>query len=144
MDMSGEPLFMERLMQRFHRRAIEQNISVVSSCGIDSIPADLGTAFLKANFDGTLNQVEHYLQLWSKEEHFSYATWLALIEGYKGRKKLKQVRRDIFQQFYKPFTFDVPLGEYVCLLFIRTNSFYRRTETVHEEQLWPLRPLPGQ
>lgn len=110
MDLSGEPLFLERMQIKYDEVARKRNISIVGSCGFDSIPADLGTAYLKSEFNGELNQIEHYLQMWTKSRRFSYATWNALVEGFKCREQLKGVRKQIFANT-KPYDWLVKLSK---------------------------------
>lgn len=125
MDLSGEPLFLELMQLKYHQTARQNNVYVVGSCGFDSIPADVGTQYLKQKFSGCLNQVEHFLEIWyNKNNNFSYATWIALIEGYKNVPELKRIRKQLFApdgQFYKPFKWNVLqsilLNEYVFTRF---------------------------
>lgn len=42
LDVSGEPEFMERMVADFHASAIDKGALVVSACGFDSVPAELG------------------------------------------------------------------------------------------------------
>lgn len=44
-DSTGEPAFIELLLQRYAEPAIQRGIRIVPSCGFDSIPADLGAFF---------------------------------------------------------------------------------------------------
>ncbi len=44
-DLTGEPPFVEMLMQKYHAQAKNNEIALVNCCGFDSIPADLGTFF---------------------------------------------------------------------------------------------------
>lgn len=41
-------------------------VYVISACGLDSIPADLGVIFVQQNFTGTLNSVETFLKAWNE------------------------------------------------------------------------------
>lgn len=44
-DISGEPEFIEAMELRHGDAALAAGVSVVSSCGVDSVPADVGLAF---------------------------------------------------------------------------------------------------
>ena len=44
--------FMERMQLDYHKAAEEKGVYAISSCGFDSIPADLGTVFLMNKFEG--------------------------------------------------------------------------------------------
>lgn len=43
---------MERMQLDYHKGAEEKGVYVISSCGFDSVPADLGTVFLMKKFQG--------------------------------------------------------------------------------------------
>lgn len=60
-DISGEPQYLESAQVEFDAKAKEKNILVVSTCGWDSIPCDLGVDFLKRKFNGKLHQVETFM-----------------------------------------------------------------------------------
>ena len=60
-DVSGEPQYMETMQLKYNDQAREKGIYIVSACGFDSIPADMGVVFLQDKFEGTLNSVETYL-----------------------------------------------------------------------------------
>ncbi|XP_017494514.1 PREDICTED: saccharopine dehydrogenase-like oxidoreductase [Rhagoletis zephyria] len=60
-DISGEPQYIESIQVEFNAKAKEKDILVVSTCGWDSIPCDLGVDFLKRKFDGKLHHVETFM-----------------------------------------------------------------------------------
>lgn len=66
-DVSGEPQFMERMQLEYNELAREKGVYIVSACGFDSIPADMGVVYLEKNFQGELHSVETYLRSWSDE-----------------------------------------------------------------------------
>ncbi len=41
-DITGEPEFVDRVIQRYHEPAKERGLKLVSCCGFDSVPHDLG------------------------------------------------------------------------------------------------------
>ncbi|CAH1437733.1 unnamed protein product [Lactuca virosa] len=45
LDISGEPEFMERMEAVYHEKAVEKGSLVISACGFDSIPAEIGLMF---------------------------------------------------------------------------------------------------
>lgn len=51
-DVSGEPLFMESMQLKYNEQAREKGVYIISACGFDSIPAELGIQFLQDNFNG--------------------------------------------------------------------------------------------
>lgn len=51
-DVSGEPQFLETIQLKYHEAAKEKGIFLISACGLDSIPGDLGVIFMQQNFEG--------------------------------------------------------------------------------------------
>ncbi|KAF2885496.1 hypothetical protein ILUMI_20646 [Ignelater luminosus] len=100
-DVAGEPQYMENIQLKYHKVAQERGIYIVSSCGFDSIPADLGVVFMQKNFKGILNSIETYLHMTSEGvktgPHFNYATWEALVHSIANAKELVHIRRKLYQ-----------------------------------------------
>lgn len=46
-DLTGEPQWMQRMIDRYHERAVETGARIVHACGFDSVPSDLGVWFLQ-------------------------------------------------------------------------------------------------
>jgi short subunit dehydrogenase-like uncharacterized protein len=44
-DLTGEPEFVELIINRYHRQAEAQGVRIVNCCGFDSIPHDLGAYY---------------------------------------------------------------------------------------------------
>jgi short subunit dehydrogenase-like uncharacterized protein len=44
-DITGEPEFMEKVELKHHEAAKAAGVLIVSACGFDSIPADMGVIF---------------------------------------------------------------------------------------------------
>lgn len=61
-DISGEPQYIETMQLDYYKRAVDNNILIISTCGWDSIPCDVGIDFLKRNFDGRLHSVETFMK----------------------------------------------------------------------------------
>lgn len=51
-DISGEPLFMEKMQLNYNKIAEEKGTYIVSACGLDSTPSDLMVQFLQKHFKG--------------------------------------------------------------------------------------------
>jgi short subunit dehydrogenase-like uncharacterized protein len=47
-DLTGEPLWMRRMIDQHHEAAQRSGARIVNACGFDSIPSDCGVAFLNA------------------------------------------------------------------------------------------------
>lgn len=48
---------MERMQLEHNKAAMEKGVYIVSACGFDSIPADLGVVFLQNKFEGKTFQI---------------------------------------------------------------------------------------
>nr|XP_039258893.1 saccharopine dehydrogenase-like oxidoreductase [Styela clava] len=59
-DITGEPEYIEMIMTKYHDAAVAKEVYIVSACGFDSIPSELGVIYAKRNFSGTLATVENY------------------------------------------------------------------------------------
>ncbi|KAL3286801.1 hypothetical protein HHI36_001294 [Cryptolaemus montrouzieri] len=100
-DVSGEPYFMETMELKYHDKAKEKGIYIVSACGFESIPSDLGAVFLQNNFEGTLHSIETYLKLDSIDgsshiPRMNYGTWESAVHEVGHVKKLKSLRSQLF------------------------------------------------
>ncbi|KAF1752547.1 hypothetical protein GCK72_019102 [Caenorhabditis remanei] len=111
-DISGEPAWIEKMQQKYGAEAKKQGVYVVSACGWDSIPADLGVNFLKKNFNGDLNHVESFVQLVTGPSGYSFnaGTYQTLILGLNGAAtdKLGAVRKEIMPEKIVRGTVKVP------------------------------------
>ncbi|KAJ8942837.1 hypothetical protein NQ318_022852 [Aromia moschata] len=100
-DVSGEPQYMETVQLEQDEAAKEKGVFVVSACGFDSIPSDLGVVFLQQKFDGILNSVVNYLELWEEGDAKSgpsvnYGTWKSAVHGLAHANELKNIRKKLF------------------------------------------------
>uniref|UniRef100_A0A2A4JJC6 Saccharopine dehydrogenase NADP binding domain-containing protein n=1 Tax=Heliothis virescens TaxID=7102 RepID=A0A2A4JJC6_HELVI len=106
-DVTGEPQFMELMQIRYDERAREAGVFVISACGWDSIPADMGVIFVKQNFKGTLNSVESYLSGYlppliaeeSKERGvIGFGTYESIIYGMADQSELPKLKKTLFPE----------------------------------------------
>jgi short subunit dehydrogenase-like uncharacterized protein len=49
-DLTGEPQFIRKIIDKYHDTAVKNNVLIVNSCGFDSIPSDLGTLLIADYF----------------------------------------------------------------------------------------------
>ena len=59
-DICGEPLFIDSMLLKYNDGAEKSGIYIVSACGFDSIPSELGVLYAKQQFSGTLNGIKAY------------------------------------------------------------------------------------
>lgn len=101
-DVSGEPQFMERMQLEYNEAAKNQGVYIISACGYDSIPVEMGTIFLEDNFKGCVNSVETYmyLKMLKRPPLFSslihYATWESALYVLSYNDELLRIRKRLF------------------------------------------------
>uniref|UniRef100_A0A914MES1 Saccharopine dehydrogenase NADP binding domain-containing protein n=1 Tax=Meloidogyne incognita TaxID=6306 RepID=A0A914MES1_MELIC len=101
-DISGEPAWIESMQMKYSEQAKEKGVFIVSACGWDSIPCDMGMEFLKKNFDGTLTYAETFAKINTGESGYSFnaGTYQTLILGIWKAKDdgLGRIRRAIMPE----------------------------------------------
>ncbi|XP_058062946.1 saccharopine dehydrogenase-like oxidoreductase [Anopheles bellator] len=99
-DVSGEPQFLEGMQLKYHEAAKEKGIYMISACGFDSIPADMGTVFLEQQFDGVVNSVESYVVTKTQGRRemggIHYGTWASAVHAIANQDEVGQIRRKLF------------------------------------------------
>ncbi|KAJ8678991.1 hypothetical protein QAD02_014778, partial [Eretmocerus hayati] len=101
-DVSGEPQYMEKMQLDYNKAAQEAGIYIVSACGFDSIPSDLGLIFTQNKFNGDVNSVETYLDTWSKSNvggaGIHYGTWESAVYGLAHANELRPLRTKLYPE----------------------------------------------
>ncbi|XP_021297592.1 probable mitochondrial saccharopine dehydrogenase-like oxidoreductase At5g39410 [Herrania umbratica] len=96
LDISGEPEFMERMEAKYHEEAVETGSLVVSACGFDSIPAEMGFMFNSRQWvaPAVPNHVDAYVSLESDKRIVgNFATYESAVLGVANMDKLREFRR---------------------------------------------------
>uniref|UniRef100_A0A0N5C1J6 Sacchrp_dh_NADP domain-containing protein n=1 Tax=Strongyloides papillosus TaxID=174720 RepID=A0A0N5C1J6_STREA len=101
-DISGEPAFLETMVQKYGKAAAEKGVYIVGACGWDSIPCDLGMNFLRKNYDGDIAYTESFVQGHSGPAGYTindgtYQTLILAIANMKN-DKLGKIRREIMPE----------------------------------------------
>ncbi|CAI8591866.1 unnamed protein product [Vicia faba] len=105
LDICGEPEFMERMESDYHDRAYETGSLVVSACGFDSVPAEIGFFFNSLQWVGPAvpNRVTAYLGLESgKRIVGNFATYESAVLGVANAKDLQVFRRSRTRRRARP------------------------------------------
>ncbi|XP_058793856.1 saccharopine dehydrogenase-like oxidoreductase [Phymastichus coffea] len=101
-DVSGEPQYMEKMQLEYNKAAQEAGIYIVSACGFDSIPSDLGIIYTQNKFDGEVNSVETYLNAWSTSNAsgagIHYGTWESAVYGLAHANELRDLRTKLYPE----------------------------------------------
>ncbi|KAL1557149.1 putative mitochondrial saccharopine dehydrogenase-like oxidoreductase [Salvia divinorum] len=96
LDICGEPDFMERMEASYHDKAVENGSLVISACGFDSVPAEIGLMFHSKHWAGLSapNRVEAYLSLESDKRIVgNFGTYESAVLGVANADKLAELRR---------------------------------------------------
>ncbi|XP_042010612.1 probable mitochondrial saccharopine dehydrogenase-like oxidoreductase At5g39410 [Salvia splendens] len=96
LDICGEPDFMERMEASYHDKAVDNGSLVISACGFDSVPAEIGLIFHSKQWGGLSapNRVEAYLSLESDKRIVgNFGTYESAVLGVANADKLVELRR---------------------------------------------------
>ena len=98
LDISGEPQFMELMELEKRTAAAQAGVLVVSSCGFDSIPADVGAAHARetlAAAGATATVVDSFLAMTGGPRGIAahYATFESAVHGFGAQDELRALRR---------------------------------------------------
>ncbi|XP_054725446.1 saccharopine dehydrogenase-like oxidoreductase [Anastrepha obliqua] len=130
-DVSGEPQYMETMQLKYNKQAQERKVYIISACGFDSIPADIGIIFIEKNFDGVVNSVECYLRSYSKGgstggARIHYGTWESAVYGLAHSNELRAIRSKLYSEKlpkfhpvlkHRPLIFRSEIVNNICLPF---------------------------
>lgn len=115
-DVTGEPQYMEQMQLEYHTAAQERGVYIISSCGFDSIPFDLGVVYLQDKFDGTVNSVDTYMNIQMPANiggaRVHYATWESAVYGLAHYNELRPLRTKLYPEplpEFKPKAKALPL-----------------------------------
>lgn len=94
-DVTGEPEFMEKMEVKYFDAAQEAGCFVVTGCGFDSVPADMGTLFAQKQFTSPAicTMVEAHLSMKGSFKA-NFATYESAIQGIANVKKLRALRKE--------------------------------------------------
>lgn len=100
-DVSGEPQYMEQMQLEYHGAAQQKGVYIVSACGFDSIPDDLGLVFLQNQFKGDLNSVESYIDGElegppTSGARLHFGTYESAVYGVASRNELRSLRQKLY------------------------------------------------
>lgn len=90
LDITGEPEFVNTLLQKYQPMANQQGVLIVNCCGFDSIPADLGTYYTSQQLGNTTEKkITSYV---STSGRPSGGTWnsaiKAMSKAFSGQNQL--------------------------------------------------------
>ena len=101
-DVSGEPQYIESIQLKYNKAAEEAGIYIISACGFDSIPCDLGIIFTQQKFNGEVNSIETYLNTWVTTKVsgalIHYGTYESAIYGIANFHELRELRSKLYPE----------------------------------------------
>lgn len=132
-DLSGEWVFVNRMFERYHERAAQNQVRIVQACGFDSIPYDLGTYFTiktltkrAGELDNAPVDVECFVRARGGISGGTWRSSLGIMADLLGHER---ARRELEARFPKE-------GEYRSIQTLPLRIRYRK-----EIGMWAL-PLP--
>lgn len=95
-DLTGEPSWWKEMIARYHDAAVESGTLLVSCCGFDSIPYDLGVLYTTRYLpSGCEAEISGYM---ASKAQFSGGTWASAIHAMANaradQKKLSKARSE--------------------------------------------------
>ncbi|OAD56155.1 Saccharopine dehydrogenase-like oxidoreductase [Eufriesea mexicana] len=101
-DVSGEPQYIESICLKYNKEAEEAGIYIVSACGFDSIPCDLGIIFAQQQFKGEINSIETYLSVWTttkvNDALVHYGTYESAVYSIANFHELRELRSKLYPE----------------------------------------------
>ncbi|XP_037952147.1 saccharopine dehydrogenase-like oxidoreductase [Teleopsis dalmanni] len=97
-DLSGEQLFIDKMFEVYHDLAQEKGTYVVSACGFDTIPAEMGVVYVEQNFGGDINSIEMYWENTfdnGSKPLLHYGTWESAVYAFDNFRKSLNVQNKI-------------------------------------------------
>lgn len=112
-DVTGEPQFMERMQLEHNKEAEDKGVYVVSACGYDSVPSEIGLVYAEQEFPGTLHSADIYIKIRDKgpllSPSINFGTWHSAIHILSRNKELSSIRKKLFTD--RTFAFPEPKSQ---------------------------------
>jgi len=96
-DISGEAQYIQMCQIKYHDAAKEKGIHIVSTCGFDSVPADVGVQILRENFDGELTHVDSFIHFYGSPK-FNTGTYDSLVHAVAAKDTIEKQDKIIFEK----------------------------------------------
>ncbi|XP_018055842.1 PREDICTED: saccharopine dehydrogenase-like oxidoreductase [Atta colombica] len=100
-DITAEEQFMIEMELKYNEAAKEAGIYIVSACGLDCIPSELGVIFTQQKFEGEMNAIEIYMSMWLSAIDkigpiCNYGTWITFVYNLAHAKELPALRKKLY------------------------------------------------
>ena len=96
LDITGEGAFVDHIERKYHQQAIQTEAKIISCCGYDSIPADMGTYFTnKLLPENEKKEIECFISVDSKNLYslfnsVSGGTWHTALDFIMNKRELER------------------------------------------------------
>lgn len=142
-DISGEPLFVERVYVAHNGEAKKRGVTIVNCCGFDCIPSDIAINEIRRHVPNVA-RIEGFL---SSNAHGNTGTLFTAVDGIRSSGALAQLRRNSprpklsLASSFKPRTlFRHPQAGY-CLLFPGADPTIVRNSQVERKERFGVEPV---
>ena len=89
LDITGESSFVEYVKNKYSKKAIETNTMLISCCGFESIPSDIGTYYSIKQLNEENIDVKCYMKTKGQISGGTWASFLNISNGGKIKKKIQ-------------------------------------------------------
>lgn len=86
-------------MLKYNDKARERGCFIIPACGVDSIPGDIGVLYLESQFNGTVAEVEEFLEASGRPKKgasIHFGSYASIVHGCASKKETDQLREKLF------------------------------------------------
>lgn len=94
---------------KYNQQAREKGVFIVSGCGMESIPSEMGISFIKKNFNGTVNSVDNYMRTFydkgfdPKGPGLNYGTYHSAVIAFSMFFEMQRIRNRLYPRSIPKF-----------------------------------------
>ena len=92
-DLAGEPQWIRKMIDLYHKEAITNQVKIVNSCGFDSIPSDMGVYFIYKNI--LKKNLSIKMRVTGAKGGYSGGTYASMQNIIKEASINKEIRRNL-------------------------------------------------
>lgn len=101
-DITGEPQFINKIKLKYDQQAREKGLYIISACGMETIPGELGTTYVQKNFNGTVNSIDSYLRIYYEKGYdpkgpgLNYGTYHSAVIAFSQFFEAQRLRKILY------------------------------------------------
>lgn len=105
-DISGESLYIEGMMAKYHEQAKEAGVYIISACGWDCIPTEIGISYLKDKFGpNQMHSAESFIKgkpsKSSSRASINHGTLDSIAEMIAHFREIGPMRKKLYSTLFK-------------------------------------------